>query len=145
MPVFLILIGDLGMTKKLVEVGTIKKGSYIIFDNAACRVTDVAVSRPGKHGHAKCRIEAVGLLDDKKRVEVMPGHDHVEVPIIEKHNAQVLSVSGDIANVMDSETYENFELKIPEELKGQISDGMVVLYWDVLGEKVLKQIKPNEG
>ena len=110
-------------------------------DGAACKVVDIQVSRPGKHGHAKARITAVGLLDDKKRVEVMPGHDMVDTPIIGKKTAQVLSITGDVANVMDVDTYETFELPIPGELQGQVVEGAQVLYWQVLTERVMKQLK----
>ncbi|MBW3011591.1 translation initiation factor IF-5A [Candidatus Woesearchaeota archaeon] len=125
----------------LKPVGSLKKGDSIVIDGAACKVVSIQVSRPGKHGHAKYRVQAVGLLDEKKREIVSPGHD-VEVPIIDKRNAQVLSVQDDNANVMDSESYETFDLKIPEELKGQITEGVEILYWVILGTKVMKQIKP---
>ena len=127
--------------KKLVSVGSLKKGDTIIIDGAACKITDTATSRPGKHGHAKVNMMAVGLLDGKKRNLVMPGHDKVEAPIIEKKNAQVLSISGKIANVMDTETYETFDLEIPEELAAEVTDGKEVLYWILMGMKVLKQVK----
>ncbi len=126
---------------KLTSVGSLQKGNYVIIDGVACRVVDTQTSRPGKHGHAKVRIVAVGLIDGKKRVTVMPGHDNITVPIIEKKTAQVLSISGDAANVMDSETYETFDLQIPEELKGQVVEGGQVLYWLILSEKVIKQVK----
>lgn len=119
----------------------LKKGTYIVFEGVACIVKDTSVSRPGKHGHAKVRIEAVGMIDGKKRQVVMPGHDNVDVPIIDKLNAQVLSITGDSANVMDMESYETFDLKIPDELKEDVSEGITVLYWDILGDKVMKQIK----
>ncbi len=123
------------------SVGSLQKGSYVVVDGAACRVTDTQVSRPGKHGHAKVRMTAVGLLDDKKRVIVMPGHDNIDVPIVEKKTAQVLSINADMANVMDAETYETFDLKIPDELKDQMTEGCNVLYWEILNDKVMKQIK----
>lgn len=123
------------------SVGHLQKGSYIIVDGVACRVVSTATSRPGKHGHAKVNMMAVGILDGKKRNLVMPGHDMVEVPIIEKKNAQVLSIHGDIANVMDSETYETFDLKIEDELKGEIVDGCTIVYWEILNERVMKQVK----
>jgi translation initiation factor 5A len=132
-----------GETKK-VDAGSMKPGSFIVMDGAACKVVDVQISRPGKHGHAKARITAVGLLDDKKRVEVMPGHDMVEVPIIGKKTAQVLSINGDTANLMDAETYETFDLPIPSELKDQIVEGVQVLYWVVLNQRVMKQLKSAE-
>ncbi len=127
---------------KVVDVGEIKKGSYIIIEGTACRVTDVQVSRPGKHGHAKFRIVAIGLINEKKYDVVMP-HGSVEVPVVEKKSAQVVSIKGDVASVMDLETYETFDLKIPEELKGQVTEGCNVLYWEILNDKVMKQIKPD--
>jgi translation initiation factor 5A len=126
---------------KLSSVGSLQKGNYVIIDGVACKVVDTQTSRPGKHGHAKVRIVAVGLIDSKKRDIVMPGHDNIEVPIIEKKTAQVLSISNNVANVMDSETYETFDLKIPEELKGQVVEGGYVLYWLILSERVMKQVK----
>ena len=127
--------------KKIVSVGSLKKGSYVILEGAACRVTNTSTSRPGKHGHAKVRLEAVGIIDSKKRETVMPGHDNIEVPVIDKRNAQILSINGDIANVMDSETYETFDMKIPDELKNEVIEGVTVLYWVILGQKIMKQIK----
>lgn len=127
--------------KKLVSVGSLKKGDTIIIDGAACKVTDTATSRPGKHGHAKVNLMAVGLLDDKKRNLVMPGHDKVEAPIIDKRTAQVLAVSGNSASVMDGESFETFDLEIPEELAGQVKEGSEVLYWGLMGVKVMKQVK----
>ena len=126
---------------KMVSANNVQKGSFIILDGAACKVVDVEISKPGKHGHSKVRVSAVGLVDDKKRVVVMPGHDNVEVPIIEKRNAQVLNVHGGMANVMDSETYETFDLNIPDEFKGQVAEGASVLYWTIMDEKDIKQEK----
>lgn len=125
---------------KSVPTNSLKKGSYIIIDGAPCRVSDIQVSRPGKHGHAKYRIMAMGIIDNKKRELVTPAHE-VDAPIIEKKNAQILSIHGDTANVMDSETYETFDLKIPEELKKDVKEGKEVLYWIVMNDKVMKQVK----
>jgi len=126
---------------KYKSVGSLQKGNYVVLEGAACIVTDVSVSRPGKHGHAKVQLTAVGMLDNKKRNTVMPGHDDVEVPVIAKKNAQVLTINGDSCNVMDSETYETFDMKVPEELKGQLNSGDVVVYWEILNDRVLKQKK----
>lgn len=129
---------------KFKSVGSLKKGDNVVIDDVACRVTKVKVSRPGKHGHAKVNLTGVGLLDDKKRNVIMPGHDKIKVPIIDKRNAQVLNVSGDKVNVMDMETYETFNLDIPEDEDedfSSLASGDTVLYWVILDDKVLKQIK----
>ncbi|NOZ81441.1 MAG: translation initiation factor IF-5A [DPANN group archaeon] len=129
------------METKLTSVGSLQRGSYVIVDGVASKVTDTQTSRPGKHGHAKVRLSAVGLIDGKKRIIVMPGHDNIEVPMIGKKTAQVLSVTQDKVSVMDIETYETFELDIPDELKGQDFEGKNVLYWQILADRVLKQVK----
>ena len=126
---------------KHISANQAKSGTVIVIEGVACRVVDVKVSRPGKHGHAKCNITAVGMVDEKKRNIIVPGHDNLEVPIIDKRGAQVLSLSGDTSNVMDEETYETFDLPVPEELKGQVTEGCSVLYWVILGERVMKQVK----
>ncbi|MBS1266617.1 MAG: Translation initiation factor 5A [Candidatus Woesearchaeota archaeon] len=131
------------MTTKFVSVGSLKKGSYVVIDGVASKVVAIQVSRPGKHGHAKVRLSGVGLLDDKKRVIVMPGHDKIDVPIVDKRPAQVLNVQGDKANVMDSENYQTFDLKIPEELKDDVVAGATVVYWTIMDDKVMKQVRGN--
>lgn len=130
----------MGGTKQA-HVGGLQKGNYVIIEGVACKVTDTQVSRPGKHGHAKVRLAGVGLIDGKKKVIVAPGHDNIEVPIVEKKSAQVLSVQGNSANVMDSETYETMDIEIPEELKDQVVAGCTVMYWEILDQKVMKQVK----
>ena len=129
------------MATKLIAATSIQEGRYIILDEIPCKVTSIQISRPGKHGHAKVRITAVGLIDGKKRETVMPGHDMLQTPMIDKKTSQVLSVHGDTANVMDAETYETFDLKIPEELKADCVSGSNVLYWSIIGVKIMKQVK----
>ncbi len=133
------------MSTKTVGGNDLKVGSYIIVEGAACKIGNIDISRPGKHGHAKMRIEGIGIIDNKRRIIVMPAHDNIEVPIIEKKTAQVLSVHDNIANVMDAETYETFDLTIPDELKDACVAGVSVLYWKVMEDKILKQVKSGEG
>jgi len=129
------------MATKLSSIGSLNKGNYVVIDGEACKITDIQVSRPGKHGHAKVRCVGVGIIDGRKREVVKPGHDNIEVPIVDKRNAQVLSIAGSNANVMDAETYETFDLKVPGDLKKELSEGATILYWEILGQKIMKQIK----
>jgi|SRR3989344_9045967 len=127
--------------RKQADVGSLKKGNYVIIDDLACVVKDVQTSRPGKHGHAKCRLEAVAMIGNQKKIIVAPSHDKISVPIVTKHSAQVLSINDSNANLMDMETYENFDLSVPEELKSSVKEGKEVVYWKILGERVIKQVK----
>jgi len=129
------------MATRVTNAGSLKVGSYIVIDGSASKVSSVSHSKPGKHGSSKCRIVAIGMIDNRRRDVVMPCSASVEVPIIEKKTAQVLSLTDDAANVMDMETYETFDLKIPDDLKGQVKDGGQVLYWIILDDKVMKQVR----
>ena len=127
--------------KKVTDVGQLKIGSYVIVDDKAYIIKSIQISKPGKHGGTKARVEAVGMIDGQKVIFIKPTSDRVDVPIIEKKNAQVLSIHEDMANVMDLETYETFDLKIPDELKDEVKENSNVLYWIILDEKFLKQVK----
>lgn len=126
------------MTTRQATVISLREGSYAIFNGKPCVVKSIQTSKTGKHGHAKCRIEAVGIIDGQKIVKIMPGHDKIDVPIIEKKNVQILSIQNNTANVMDMESYETFDLEIPEDLKDTVREGMQVMYWIVMGKKIMK-------
>lgn len=126
---------------KLMQAGDLRVGGYVIFDNIACVVKDIQTSKTGKHGSSKCRIEAVGIINNQKKIHLSPSGDNVQVPIIEKKNGQVLSVHGDSATVMDNDTYETLDLKITEDFKGKVKEGVVVNYWIIMDEKVIIQVK----
>ena len=101
-------------------IKSLKPGRYCVIDGEPCKVLNITTSVPGKHGSAKARLEAVGIFDNKKRSIVKPAHTEIEVPIVDKRVGQVLSISGNTAQLMDMETYETFDAAIPEELKGSI-------------------------
>jgi len=128
------------MVARVIEATEMRVGTFLMIDGVAHQVKKMDISKTGKHGHAKVRFEAVSIMTGKKKVQVVPGHDKFEVPMIDKRNAQVLSVSGDSVSVMDSESFESLDLSVPEELAGQISDGVSVEYWNVEGENILKRV-----
>ncbi len=125
------------MAFKIIDATEAKPGANIIFEGAPCNVKSQDISKTGKHGHAKCRIEAIGIIDGKKRVIVVPGHERFEVPLIEKRKAQVLSVSGDKASVMDLESFETLDIVKEEGL--EINDGDQVEYWHVNEQNIIKR------
>ena len=127
------------MAFKVVNASELRNGSYVMLDGDAHLVKSMDISKTGKHGHAKCRIEATSVMSGKKKVLVVPGHDRFEMPMIEKKKAQVLSLMKDKVSLMDSETFENFELPIPEDLKEKIKEGTSVEYWDIEGQKLIKR------
>lgn len=127
------------MIFKLINATEAKPGTTILVEGVACIVKSNDISKTGQHGHAKCRIEAVSIIDGKKKVFIIAGHNRLKIPMIKKNRAQVLSITGDKASIMDLENYETIELPVSEELKPQIKDGDQVEYWDVEGVKLIKK------
>jgi translation initiation factor 5A len=128
------------MSYKLINAHDAKEGTTILVDGAPCNIRSNDISKTGKHGASKCRIEAVGILDGKKRIVAVPGGERFEVPLIEKRRAQILSVSGDKASVMDSESFETFDIAIDEEAKEQAAEGKQAEYWIIDDVKILKRV-----
>lgn len=127
--------------KKVAEMKDLKVGKYVLIDNEPCRVVDAVHSKPGKHGGAKARIDAIGLFDNQRRSLMGPVSMNIEVPIINKKSAQVLNVVGDNVQLMDMETYETFELKKPEEFEGELAQGAAVIYMEAMGRRKLLQMQ----
>ncbi|RLF22483.1 MAG: translation initiation factor IF-5A [Thermoprotei archaeon] len=131
------------MSIKPATAGSIKEGSYIVIDNEPCKVVEVSKSKTGKHGSAKCRIVAVGVFDGVKRSIVVPADATVNVPIIRKLIAQVLSTTPDTVQLMDLSTYEVYEVPIPEDeaLKSKIAPGVEVEVWEIMGRRKIMRTR----
>jgi translation initiation factor 5A len=117
------------------EVRELKEGRYVLIDDEPCRILSIQMSKPGKHGEAKARIDAVGIFDERKRSVVFPVTHKVQVPMIGKRSAQVLSLSGSEVQLMDLENYETFMLALEPELQGQLTPGSEVQYLDAMGKR----------
>jgi translation initiation factor 5A len=109
--------------KELTEVRMLKEGKYVIIDDEPCAIMSITSSKPGKHGAAKARMEAIGVFDSQKRTAVHPVTAKIYVPIIERKTGQVLALMGETAQIMDLEDYSTIELKIPEEMQDRIEPG----------------------
>jgi len=127
------------MILKIINATEIKTGTNIIVEGEACTVKKIDISKTGKHGHAKCRIEAVGIISNQKKVFVVPGHERFEVPMIDKRKGQVLSVGEKTASVMDLESFETLEINCPEEIRLQLEVNSNVEYWNIEGKKIIKR------
>ena len=126
------------MVLKIINATEAKVGTNILIDGNPCTIKKIDISKTGKHGHAKVRIEAIGVIDGQKKVFVMPGHDKLEVPLVNKRKGQVLSITEKVS-VMDLENFETIEIACPEEIKSQLEENSNVEYWDVEGEKIIKR------
>ncbi len=114
----------------------LKPGNFVMDDDEPCKILDIIISKPGKHGATKARVECVGLFDGRNRSIMKPAADTLPVPMINKRRGQVLSVSGSTAQLMDMENFSTFDVSIPEGFKAPVEPGKEVNYWKI-GDKIL--------
>jgi translation initiation factor 5A len=126
------------MVLKIINATEAKVGTNIIVDGESCTIKKMDVSKTGKHGHSKVRIEATSIISGQKKVFVVPGHDKIEIPIVNKKKGQVLSI-GDKVSLMDLESFETIEVACPDEIKKELAENSNVEYWDVEGENIIKR------
>jgi translation initiation factor 5A len=125
------------------DVGALRVGSYIIIDDAPCKIVSYSKSKPGKHGSAKARIVAISVFDETKKTIVKPVSAQVDVPLIEKKTGQVIAILPNAVQLMDLETYGMLEAPLPEdeELKSKLDSGVEVEYWQILGRTRITRTK----
>lgn len=130
------------MGEKIFSVAKeLREGKYVLIEDIPCRIMGIESSKPGKHGAAKMRITAIGVFEGQKKTLLTPSDADVEVPIIDRKNVQVMSVSGKTAQVMDSQSYEMFDLEIPEEFISQVASGKELEILESMGKRKVERIR----
>lgn len=132
------------MSRKPVDAGSLKEGSFVVIDEEPCKIVEVEKSKPGKHGSAKVRITAIGIFDGVKRSMVVPVDQKVDVPIIEKKVAQVISITPTGVQLMDLSSYEVFEVpkeSIESDLLNKMTVGTEVEVWELLGKRKIMRTR----
>lgn len=121
------------------EAGKVREGSYVIIDGDPCEVRSVSKSSPGKHGSAKAKIKAKGVFDGKNRHITKPVDSMMMSPSVERKTGQVVTKEGNIAQVMDMESYETEEMELPEDLDASEGDEIEFQVFD--DRKLVKGLK----
>jgi translation initiation factor 5A len=84
----------------------------------------------------------MGVFDGSRHSLVSPVSASVEVPLIDKRNGQVISMSGQVLQIMDLETFEVFETSaVEDEIRDKINQGGEVEYWKVLERIKIVRVK----
>lgn len=120
-----------------------KEGSYIVIDNEPCKVVEVEKSKPGKHGSAKVRLTGIAIFTGSKKTVIGTVDTHIEVPMIDKRAAQVISSTPNSVQLMDLQSFEVTESAMPTEpeFQGKLQPGVEVELWAVMGRSKVMRIK----
>lgn len=123
------------------EVKDLKKGDVVMIEDVPCKVKSISTSRPGKHGHAKARVKAESVIDGSKKQFVKPTDNRVKIPRVIRKKAQIVADMGNRVQLMDMESYENFELEKPEDLADEMEQGQTVEIKEVMDHREITRIK----
>ena len=131
------------MSYKMGRVGDLKVGSYAIIDDEPSQIASLQMSKSGKHGSAKFRCTAISIFDGSKRSFVSPVDASIQIPIVEKNSAQVVSMGPTSLQLMDLESYEVFDVAKPadEEVASKLEAGKEVEYWKIMGRYKIQRVK----
>jgi translation initiation factor 5A len=126
------------MVLKIINATEARVGTSILLEGNPYTIKKMDISKTGKHGHSKCRIDATGIISGQKKVFVVPGHERFEIPMVDKRKGQVLSL-GDKVSIMDLESFETIDVPCSEEIKSTLEVNSNVEYWDIEGQKIVKR------
>jgi translation initiation factor 5A len=122
------------------QMRELKVGRYVVIDGEPCKIVEIETSAPGKHGAAKMRVVAIGIFDNQKRTLLKSADAEVEIPVLNKVNAQVVSVQENTAQVMDLTNYQIYEVAIPEDQKENVKPGTNVELIECLGKRAIFRV-----
>lgn len=94
--------------------GSVKKNSHMMIKGKPCKVTEVSVSKTGKHGHAKAHVFGLDIFTGKKYEDVFPTSHNVDAPFVKKFEANLVYIEEGFASYMDEEGNVQ-EIALPDE------------------------------
>ena len=62
----------------MIEIQELKKGDVFVLDNETYRVKSIEVSKIGKHGRAKVRLEVINLKTNEEKIMIRISTEKVE-------------------------------------------------------------------
>jgi translation initiation factor 5A len=128
------------MSKEQAEIRELKEGRYMLIDDEPCKIDSIEKSKPGKHGASKARIEARSIFTGAKKTYLGSVTDKVWVPQVDRRAAQLLSFHGGVAQLMDKDTFETFDIQVPEEFAEGLEAGGDVSYIIAMERKMITKM-----
>ncbi|KAL0217223.1 hypothetical protein RCL1_007706 [Eukaryota sp. TZLM3-RCL] len=88
------------------QAGNVRKGDVAILKGHPCKITDVRVSKTGKHGHAKANFTGTDIFTNNKYEDMCPTSHNLDIPVVKRLEYQLLHVEDNFAHLLIPETGE---------------------------------------
>ncbi len=96
-------------------VNDLKVGGYAMLKNFPCRIVDIAISKTGKHGHAKAAITGLDIFTSKKYEEVYPTSHTIQSFTPKKLIYQLVNLEENQLTLIDDNNNTREDLDLPED------------------------------
>ena len=126
--------------KEQVEIRELREGRFVLIDEEPCKIDSIEKSKPGKHGASKARIEARSIFTNAKRTLLGTVSDKCWVPIVDRRTAQLLSFHGGVAQLMDKDSFETFDIQVPDEFAEGLVAGSDVSYLTAMERRMITKM-----
>lgn len=144
--------GDAGASSTYPQqAGTIKKNGYCILKGRPCKIVDIAISKTGKHGHAKARFTGLDIFTGNKYEDMCPTSHNMEVPVVVRKDYQLVDVTGEgFVSLMDADGDMKDDLRVPADdvgasIRSMFAEGkpVIVSVVGAMGEEKVTAAKEN--
>jgi translation initiation factor 5A len=109
------------------QVGSVRKGGFVLLKGFPCKVMDIATAKTGKHGSAKAKMTGIDIFTGKKYEEIHPTSHNIDVPNISRLEYTLVDISADgFLSLMDEAGNTKEDVRLPESdevLTRQIREG----------------------
>jgi len=93
----------------------LRVGGYAMLKGFPCRVVNIAISKTGKHGHAKAAITGIDIFTSKKYEEVVPTSHSVQSFNPTKTVYTLLDITETGLSLMSNDGEIREDLNLPED------------------------------
>jgi len=101
-----------------IEATHCRKGVFVVMKDCPCKVSDLKISKTGKHGHAKANMVGYDVITGKKYQETVPGHITMMEFTPIKIEYEVADIVGSDITAMDPEGGEH-HFNVPDNEDGE--------------------------
>ena len=119
----------------MAEAKDIKTGDWVMFNRQPFKVKRKEIVTAGTHMHSKSKLIMVSLFGGGEKAQVYGHHDKLDTVDIQHKLGQVISVSGNKCQIMDTKSYEVFDALTTEE--NPVSEGQSVLFVSYDGKNII--------
>lgn len=102
------------------EAGALRKGGHVLLKGHPCKISEISISKTGKHGHAKANIVGIDILTDKKYEDMCPTSHNMEVPNVSRTEYALLDCdedAGSMSVLLDNGETKD-DLNLPKDTTG---------------------------